>query len=102
VNIGVRELARATRLAAGVAMLVTKLSGCASVSTQLAPPTGSHSVSAEFLAVANVISKELEKPFREFEFGATELTGIPGNITNLSLKMHMVSWRYVLPTTKRT
>jgi hypothetical protein len=62
----VRELLRASSGAIGVtALAVTILSGCATVGTQLTPTSGSQAGRAQFLAVADIISNELEKPYRE-------------------------------------
>jgi hypothetical protein len=66
----VRELLRASSGAIGVtALAVTILSGCATVGTQLTPTSGSQAGRAQFLAVADIISNELEKPYREHEIG---------------------------------
>jgi hypothetical protein len=67
---GARQLLIASSGAIVVIVLaVTILSGCASVGTQLTPTSGSQAGRAQFLVVADMISNELEKPFREYEIG---------------------------------
>ena len=48
-----------------------------SLNTQPAPSTGGQTVGAEVLAVADMISTELEKPFREYEFGTNGIDRHP-------------------------
>jgi hypothetical protein len=62
----VHKVTRACSAAIGVILAVMPLCGCASISTK---PTPGSQAMAEFLVVADIISNELEKPFREYEFG---------------------------------